>query len=150
MDNSPSVHVLAASTGGRGVFEILIKPSTLSGAVFQGSPKQPVAAATVFLDVTGKGSAEESMHKTVTGADGKFAFSSLPPGTFTLRVVPPANCLQTPDSVKTFLLNGSNVTQDLQIEPELTIKPATGLLPSIRTLLPGQTEEMPHSGPGEV
>jgi hypothetical protein len=149
LEGSAAVNVLAAATAGRGVFEILIKPSTISGVVQQNPGSKALAGAAVFLDVNGSGTPGASEYKTTSNADGKFEFAKVPPGTYTVRVTPPAGMIQSSASIKTLTVNGSSVTQDLAVQPELEVKPTPVLSTNILSLLPGQREGMPHGAPGE-
>jgi hypothetical protein len=149
LEGLSSANVLAAATGGRGAFEIFIKPSSISGAVFQSPGNKPMPGAYVFLDVNGNGIRDASECQTPTDVNGQFQFATVPPGMYTPRVVAPAGYVQTNASTKTIAVNGSDVQgHSIVIQPELQLVPFT-LHPSGFDLLPGQREDHPTSAPDE-
>jgi|GEM_PF-5337710 len=160
LENSPSVNVLAAATSGRGLFEILIKPSKISGSAIQNPGNVPMAGASIFLDVNGSGTSDASEYHATTDAGGHYQFGKLPPGTYMPRVVPPAGFVQTSASTKSITVNGSNAnagaivvqhsSQMFQVEEAETIQQVIHpVLPGGIDLLGGQPEDAPSSAPDE-
>jgi hypothetical protein len=114
---NPQQEILAAATAGRGAWEILIPPSSISGQVYwdhNGNAVQDVGdnglpAAVVFLDVNGNAAIDNFEYVAVTDAQGNYAFSSVPPGTYSLRQIPPAGFMQTTPPINNLILDGSNL-----------------------------------------
>jgi len=71
-------------------------PVGLSGTIFSGEPRQPVAGATLLAAEAGTGRVFSS---TPTGKDGRFSLRELPPATYELAVQTGNGLYPTPGSV---------------------------------------------------
>lgn len=107
--------ILAAATYGRGAWEMLIEPSTISGMVYgYGTWKSPdgpgVFGVPIYLDQSGKMPLEEAAYVTSTDLFGRYVVKDIPPGTYTVRHIPWANSRPVGLADVQVTVNGSNLT----------------------------------------
>jgi photosystem II stability/assembly factor-like uncharacterized protein len=115
----PQQNILAAATGGRGAWEILIPPSQVSGQVYWDHNSNGAKDAgdgglggwTVYLDSNGNGKLDAKEYSTTTNAQGQYSFAAVPPGTYSIREVVPWLWLQTTSPHDNVSLSGSSLTQ---------------------------------------
>src|SRR5262249_54227678 len=109
--------ILAASTNGRGAWEILLQPSEVSGHVFfdhdgdghQDLGDEGLGGATVYLDVNGDGVRNSLEPSALSNAQGDYSLHNVPPGVFTLRQTPPNGYTPTTGPFENLTLGGSNI-----------------------------------------
>ncbi len=110
-------HVLAAATFGRGAWEILIGPSTISGNVFedrdgdgvQDASDSGIEGVTVFLDANGNDKLDRFEFRTTTGGHGHYLFDEVPPSIYAVRQVVPYGYVQTTKNPRSLTVGGSQV-----------------------------------------
>lgn len=112
-DLQPAPHnALVAGTFGYGGLAILAQPSTLSGRVVatgaEAGRVRPLPGITVYLD-TGDASPSAARIRAITDARGGFRLGPVPPGTYTLRQLPPAGFTQVRGPAPGITVNGSTV-----------------------------------------
>lgn len=138
-------NLLAASTSGRGAFEMFIKPSKISGRVIELPSNKPVKGALVFLETGGNKEPNSNEYKTTTDITGHYEFLKLGPGKYTPRVVPPEGFVQTASSIHTLTVNGSSVTaRDIVVQSKVQVGLVTAPVHA-HDLLPGQLSGVPIS-----
>ena len=157
--------ILAAGTFGAGVWEILIKPSKVSGRIFddldgdgiQGANEKGMAGVTVFLDSDHDGNLGSADIRTRTNASGNYVFPKVPPGTYSLHQIPPADYVQTTPKFEPITLNGSELrgkkfgnhrvsARARRAKPYLSVADLVALpgrLPGERVGLPDEFDRLP-------
>ena len=118
LQHQASHGILAAGTYGRGVWEILVASSTISGQVYwdhnangvKNANDGGLAGVKVYLDVNGNATHDAFERSAFTDASGKFVLSNVAPGTYTLRQIPPAGFVQTTATWSNLTVNGSTLT----------------------------------------
>ena len=151
-------NMLIAGTVGRGMFGILTPPSKISGLVFEdpdgdgvhGAADKPMQGVSVFLDVNGNGKRDSFEYHTTTGADGRFVFDKVPPGTYTLRQAPMLGFVQTTAEFKPVTVSGSDIeNRYFGNKPFITKFPPGPLQVADHVLLAGRMPGEAIAGPDE-
>lgn len=113
----PKQNILAAGTMGRGAWEMLTKPSEVTGHVFwdrnenkfEDGTDSGMGGVIVFLDADNDGALDlATEYGGVTDANGNYDIKNVPPGTYTIREVTPAGFKQDTPLLQ-FIINGSNL-----------------------------------------
>jgi hypothetical protein len=105
------------------------KQGAVSGSVYddanrdgvrQGS-EVGVAGVMVFIDAAGTGKLAASDPQTTTNADGNYSFSGIGPGSYVVRIVPPAGDVgTTPDPVTIASVSGAAETAVFGVAPPVS------------------------------
>jgi hypothetical protein len=114
----PAHEILAAGTYGRGAWEILIAPSTISGQVYwdlngnevNDAGDTGLPSALVYLDVNGNAGLDYFERSVYSGPNGNYVLDNIAPGTYDLRQIPPSGFVQTTPSYTNLTVNGSTMT----------------------------------------
>lgn len=118
---SATENLIAAATYGRGAFEILSAPSTISGGCYNvvTSPfirKIGVPGVTITLKMTNVtqggffGDGTMSSFSVITGNNGSYQFANVPPGVYAISSTPPPGVILPTDSIVVYV-NGSTLTE---------------------------------------
>jgi hypothetical protein len=95
---------------GNGIRDLLIPASTNSAAVYEPA----LAGWTIYLDTNNNGRLDDGEKSTVTNADGKYKFESLPAGEYRVREVMKDGWRQTAPATGVYVIQLANGQQALE------------------------------------
>ena len=118
LQSLPQQNILAAGTGGRGAWEILVTPASVNGQVYwdhngnavQNANDLGLKSVTVYLDANSNGALDSNEYVTTTDAQGKYSFAKVPPGTYSIRQIRPPGFVQTTPAHDNINVNAANQT----------------------------------------
>ncbi len=109
-----------------------------TGSIFNQSPETGIPDQTVYLDQNQNGGLDPGEISTTTDAGGNYSFPNLPPGTYTVAVIPQPGWVQTAPATGTYrvTVSAGQVVADVDFGEQQSTTPPVNHPPQFVTTAP--------------